>query len=130
MDWTLITGNLLTPPILFFALGMAATLLRSDLEVPKPITRAISLYLLFAIGMHGGVELAAAGFAPAAFLPLGAGMVASAAFPLATSAVAPLRAKAEAAGSGDFSPLWSGQNPSGCREVSAAEMTRALCELI
>jgi nitronate monooxygenase len=52
------------------------------------------------------------------------------AFPLATSAVAPLRAKAEAAGSGDFSPLWSGQNPSGCREVSAAEMTRALCELI
>ena len=32
------------------------------------------------------------------------------AFPLATSAIAPLRAKAEAAGSGDFSPLWSGQN--------------------
>lgn len=87
MDWSLITGNLLTPPILFFALGMAATLLRSDLEIPKPITRAISLYLLFAIGMHGGVELAAAGFAPAALLPLGVGMVASAAFPLATFAL-------------------------------------------
>jgi nitronate monooxygenase len=48
------------------------------------------------------------------------------AFPLATSAIAPLRAKAEAAGSGDFSPLWSGQNPSGCKAVPAAELTRML----
>ena len=47
-------------------------------------------------------------------------------FPLATAAIAPLRQKAEAAGSGEFSPLWSGQNASGCREVGAAEMTRAL----
>jgi len=48
------------------------------------------------------------------------------AFPLATAAVAPLRAKAEAAGSGDFSPLWSGQNASGCRPVPAAQLTREL----
>ena len=48
------------------------------------------------------------------------------AFPLATAGVAPLRAKAEAMGSGDFSPLWAGQNVSGCREVSAAAMTCAL----
>ena len=48
------------------------------------------------------------------------------AFPLATAAIAPLRAKAEAAGSGDFSPLWSGQNASGCREVPAAEIVAAL----
>ena len=47
-------------------------------------------------------------------------------FPLATGAIAPLRAKAESTGSGDFSPLWSGQNASGCREISAAEMTRLL----
>lgn len=47
-------------------------------------------------------------------------------FPLATSAIAPLRAKAEAQGRGDFSPLWSGQNASGCREVPAAELTRSL----
>jgi len=87
MDWSLIAGNLLTPPILFFALGMAATLLRSDLEIPQPITRALSLYLLFAIGMHGGVELSAAGFAPAALMPLGFGIVASATFPLATFAL-------------------------------------------
>jgi len=48
------------------------------------------------------------------------------AFPLATAAIAPLRAKAESQGSGNFSPLWSGQNASGCREVPAAELTRQL----
>jgi nitronate monooxygenase len=48
------------------------------------------------------------------------------AFPLATAALAPLRAKAEAAGKGDFSPLWCGQNPTGCREIPAADLTRAL----
>jgi nitronate monooxygenase len=48
------------------------------------------------------------------------------AFPLATSAIAPLRAKAEAKGSGDFSPLWSGQNASGCKEIPAGELTREL----
>jgi nitronate monooxygenase len=48
------------------------------------------------------------------------------AFPLATGAIAPLRAKAEARGSGDFSPLWSGQNATGCAEVPAADLTRRL----
>lgn len=48
------------------------------------------------------------------------------AFPLATSAIAPLRASAEKQGLGDFSPLWCGQNASGCREIPAAELTRAL----
>lgn len=48
------------------------------------------------------------------------------AFPLATSAIVPLRAKAEAEGSGDFSPLWSGQNATGCKEIPAAQLTREL----
>jgi nitronate monooxygenase len=48
------------------------------------------------------------------------------AFPLATSAIAPLRAAAEARGSGDFSPLWSGQNATGCRPVGAAALLREL----
>ncbi len=48
------------------------------------------------------------------------------AFPLATAAIAPLRAAAEKAGSGDFSPLWAGQNCSGCAHVPAAQLTRAL----
>jgi nitronate monooxygenase len=47
-------------------------------------------------------------------------------FPQATSAIAPLRAKAEAKGSGDFTPLWSGQNATGCKEVPAAQLTREL----
>jgi nitronate monooxygenase len=50
------------------------------------------------------------------------------AFPLAAPALAPLRAKAEARGSGDFSPLWSGQNATGCREIPAGELTQALAE--
>ena len=50
------------------------------------------------------------------------------AFPLATSALTPLRAKAEAQGSGDFSPLWSGQNATGCREIPAGELTRVLAD--
>ena len=52
------------------------------------------------------------------------------AFPLATSAIAPLRAKAEARGSGDFSPLWCGQNPTGCKEIGAGELTRELASFV
>ena len=47
-------------------------------------------------------------------------------FPLAVAALAPLRATAEGRGSGDFSPLWCGQNASGCSHLPAAELTRAL----
>ena len=48
------------------------------------------------------------------------------AFPLATAAIAPLRAKAESAGSGDFSPLWTGDYSGRYSEKSAAELTRSL----
>ncbi len=48
------------------------------------------------------------------------------AFPLAAAAVAPLPAAAESRGSGDFSPLWAGQNSNGCREIPAADLTREL----
>ncbi len=84
MDWGLIAGNVLTPPVLFFALGMAATLLRSDLEIPQPVTRGLSIYLLFAIGMHGGVELSHAGLSLDALKPLVAGVVASSVVPVWT----------------------------------------------
>lgn len=47
-------------------------------------------------------------------------------FPLATTAITPLRARAEGEGSGDFSPLWAGQNAGGCREVPAGQLTREL----
>ena len=48
------------------------------------------------------------------------------AFPAAAAALAPLRARAEAEGRGDFSPLWAGQGFQACRALSAAEVTRAL----
>ena len=48
------------------------------------------------------------------------------AFPLASGALAPLRAQAEAQGRDDFTPLWSGTNRAGCRELPAAEIVRAL----
>jgi nitronate monooxygenase len=47
-------------------------------------------------------------------------------FPLAATAIAPLRAKAESMGKGDFTALWAGQNVSGCREISAALLTHEL----
>jgi nitronate monooxygenase len=47
-------------------------------------------------------------------------------FPLASSAIAPLRAKAESLGDNGFSPLWCGQNASGCVELPAADVTRML----
>jgi nitronate monooxygenase len=47
-------------------------------------------------------------------------------FPFAAGAVLPLRAAAERDGSPEFSPLWSGQNASGCRELPAARLTESL----
>jgi nitronate monooxygenase len=51
-------------------------------------------------------------------------------FPLAATAMAPLRARAERDGRGDFSPLWSGQNASACSETPAAQLTRELATLL
>jgi hypothetical protein len=53
----LILGNFLSAPVLFFVLGMLAVAVRSDLEIPAPIPKLLSLYLLFSIGFHGGVKL-------------------------------------------------------------------------
>lgn len=54
----LFTQNLLSPPILFFALGILAGIIRSDLEIPESISRYLSLYLMMAIGFKGGVAIA------------------------------------------------------------------------
>lgn len=51
-------------------------------------------------------------------------------FPLAAAAIAPLRAKAERLGRDDFSPLWSGENASGCKEIAAADLTRELAAAV
>ena len=51
-------------------------------------------------------------------------------FPKATAASFVLRQKSEGLGRGDFSPLWAGQNTSGCKEASAAQLTQELASLI
>lgn len=69
--------NLLSPIILFFALGFAAALARSDLSVPEAIAKGMSLYLLFAIGFKGGVSVADYGVDLTLILSLAAGLVLS-----------------------------------------------------
>jgi len=57
------TGLLsISPPVLFFFLGVIAVLVRSNIAIPKAATKLLSLYLLWAIGFKGGVELVASGF--------------------------------------------------------------------
>ena len=52
---------LLDPAILFFIFGLFAGLIKSDLEIPPPIARFLSLYLLMALGLKGGFALAESG---------------------------------------------------------------------
>ena len=54
-------ANLLSPPILFFVLGLFAGWARSDLEVPDAIAKALALYLILAIGFKGGAAMAESG---------------------------------------------------------------------
>ncbi|QKJ21970.1 sodium-dependent bicarbonate transport family permease [Poseidonibacter lekithochrous] len=61
MSLDLVLQNILNPPILFFFLGMLAVFLKSDLTIPQPLPKLFSLYLLIAIGLHGGYELSKSG---------------------------------------------------------------------
>lgn len=61
MQSNLILFNILNPPVLFFFVGMAAVLLKSDLEIPQPLPKLFSLYLLMAIGFKGGYEITQSG---------------------------------------------------------------------
>ena len=54
--------NLLDPAILFFIFGVLAGTVKSNLEIPQPIARFLSLYLLMALGLKGGFALAQSGF--------------------------------------------------------------------
>jgi hypothetical protein len=50
-------SNLLIPAVLFFGLGFLARLIKSDLRFPQDMAKMMSIYLLMAIGLHGGFEL-------------------------------------------------------------------------
>lgn len=82
MDTILIFSNLLNPPILFFFLGILAVLSKSDLEIPSPIPKILSLYLLFAIGFKGGVGIAVSGFQTQIVITLAAASVMASVVPL------------------------------------------------
>jgi len=79
----ILATNLLSPVVLAFVLGAAATLVKSDLEFPEPLYQGLSIYLLLAIGLKGGTALAVT--------PLGE-VVAPAAMTLLLGAITPLTA--------------------------------------
>lgn len=74
MDTSLIINNLIHPPVLFFFLGMIAVFCKSDLKIPDPLPKLFSLYLLLAIGFHGGVELHKTGINQEVIFALSAAM--------------------------------------------------------
>lgn len=58
MDTAILFENLISPITLAFLLGVVATLIRSDLEIPEPVIRIFAIFLLLSIGLQGGRELA------------------------------------------------------------------------
>jgi uncharacterized protein len=62
MNTEILISNLTNPVLLFFLLGVLAAIVKSDLQIPEPTIKFISLYLLFSIGFRGGQELAHSGF--------------------------------------------------------------------
>ncbi len=73
----LAAANLLSPIILFFALGVAAALARSELTIPEAVAKGLSLYLLLAIGFKGGASVADHGIDTTLILTLFAGIMLS-----------------------------------------------------
>lgn len=74
--------SLLDPAILFFALGVFAGLVRSNLEMPAAISKFLSIYLLMALGLKGGFALAASGFTPSVATSLGLAVLLAVVVPL------------------------------------------------
>lgn len=74
--------NLLDPSILFFIFGIFAGLVKSNLEIPQPISRFLSLYLLMALGLKGGFALNKSGFTPEIAISLGLAITLAIAIPL------------------------------------------------
>lgn len=69
--------SLLSPAILFFALGLLAALIRSNLQMPEAVGKALAIYLMAAIGLKGGVQVAQSGFTPELILAGLAGLALS-----------------------------------------------------
>ncbi len=76
-----------SPVVLFFVLGLAAAFARSDLTIPEPIAKAMSLYLMAAIGIKGGVAVSKSGIDATVISALGAGIAAGFILPFFAYAV-------------------------------------------
>jgi hypothetical protein len=74
--------NLISPMVLFFALGLAAALARSDLAIPEAVAKTLALYLMLAIGFKGGAEVAANGLSARMGAVMLAGIALSALIPV------------------------------------------------
>ena len=74
--------NLLDPAILFFIFGVLAGAVKSNLEIPQPISRFLALYLLMALGLKGGFALAHSGFTPQVATSLGCAILLAVVVPL------------------------------------------------
>ena len=84
MDAHLLLSNLTNPTLLFFVLGIVATVVKSDLEIPPTTVKFISLYLLFSIGFKGGQELAHSPFSAEIIYSLGFGLLVASLIPAYT----------------------------------------------
>lgn len=82
MNFEILISNLTNPTLLFFVLGIVAALIKSDLEIPAPSVKFISLYLLFSIGFKGGQELGHHPFDQEIFFSMLFGMAISMLIPL------------------------------------------------
>ena len=74
--------NLFDPAILFFIFGVLAGAVKSNLEIPQPISRFLALYLLMSLGLKGGFALAHSGFTPQVATSLGCAVLLAVAVPL------------------------------------------------
>ncbi len=81
MDLSLAAQNLISPPVLFFALGVVAALARSELTIPEAVGKALSLYLMLSIGFKGGVAAGEHGIGADLLVVIGASVALSFAIP-------------------------------------------------
>ena len=83
MELNLLLQNIFAPTVLFFFIGVIAVLCKSDLEIPAPLPKLFSLYLLLAIGFKGGIGIQKSGiFNDQVLLTLSAAVVMSLLIPL------------------------------------------------
>jgi len=77
----------ISPPVLFFVLGLVAAFVRSNLRIPRAVSKLMSLYLLWAIGFTGGVKIAQSGVTQDAVVATAIGIALSAATPFVVFAL-------------------------------------------